>query len=73
LILLTNNRNDDDPDSLEAAIRQHNTADALPVFTIRNATRSGTSRADAEEFVESLFEYLLRIDELRGTGRLFLP
>jgi hypothetical protein len=73
LILLTNNRNDDGPDSLEAAIRQHNTADALPVFTIGNVTRLETSRAYAEEIVESLYEYLLRIDEVRGTGRLYLP
>ena len=73
MILLTNNRNDDGPDSLEAAIRQHNTADSLPVFTIGNVGRLEMSRAYAEEVVESLYEYLLRIDELRGTGRLFLP
>ena len=56
LILLTNNRNDDGPDSLEAVIRQHNTGDSLPVFTIENVGRLEMSRAYAEEVVESLYE-----------------
>jgi predicted nuclease of predicted toxin-antitoxin system len=73
LILVTNNRNDDGPDSLEAAIRHHNTANALPIFTIGNVSRLETSRTYAEEVVESLYEYLLRIDDVRGAGRLFLP
>ena len=60
-------------DSLQAAIRQQNTADSLPVFTIGNLGRLETSRVYADEVVESLYEYLLRIDEVRGTGRLFLP
>jgi hypothetical protein len=37
IILLTNNRNDDGPDSLEATIRQLNQVDSLPVFTIGDA------------------------------------
>jgi hypothetical protein len=61
------------PDSLEAAIREHNTTDSLPVFTIGNVGRLEINRAYAEEVVASLYEYLLRIDEIRGTGRLFLP
>src|SRR5439155_5672074 len=39
VFLLTNNRNDDDPDSLEATIRKHNTPQSLPVFTIADADR----------------------------------
>ena len=73
LYLLTNNRNDDGPDSLAATIRAHNTAASLPVFTLSDADRVYPSKDYAERVVESLFDYLLRIDTLRGTGRLYLP
>jgi hypothetical protein len=72
LLLLTNNRNEDSADSLEAVIRQYNTVNSLPVFTIGNVGRLETSRTYAEEVVERLYEYLLHIDELRGAGRLYL-
>jgi hypothetical protein len=71
--LLTNNRNDDGPDSLEATIRANNIAISLPVFTISDADRTLHDREYAARVVESLFDYLLRLDTLRGTGRLFLP
>lgn len=71
--LLTNNRNDDGPDSLESTIRAHNDADSLPIFTISDADRILQSREYAERVTESLFDYLLRLDTIHGTGRLFLP
>jgi hypothetical protein len=73
VILITNNRNSDSPDSLESTIRRHNTAHCLPVFTIADLDRFRKSRAYAERVLERFFEYLLEIDSLRGTGRLFLP
>jgi hypothetical protein len=73
LYLLTNNRNDDGPDSLEATIRTHNTATSLPVFTFSDADRIYHSKDHANRVVESLFDQLLRIDTLYGTGRLYLP
>jgi hypothetical protein len=73
LYLLTNNRNDDGPDSLEATIRKHNTETSLPVFTISDADRIYKSQEYAERVTESLFDKLLRIDGLCGTGRMFLP
>jgi hypothetical protein len=73
LILITDNRNDDAPDSLNAAIRQFNTADSLPVFTIADLDKFGASREYEERVVAALYDYLLRIDEVRGAGRLFLP
>ena len=73
LCLLTNNRNDDGPDPLEAAIRMHNEASSLPVFTLSDADRIFHSKDYAERVAESLFDKLLRIDGLRGTGRLYLP
>lgn len=73
LILITDNRNLDGPDSLEATIRQHNQPDCLPVFTIADLNAFRTSPLYIERVVESFYEYLLRIDEVRGTGRLYLP
>ena len=73
LILITDNRNDDSPNSLNAAIRQLNTPQSLPVFTIADLEKFGTSREYEERVVAALYDYLLRIDEIRGAGRLFLP
>jgi hypothetical protein len=73
LVLITDNRNGYSPDSLEATIRLHNTADSLPVFTIAALRRFRKDRSYANRVLESLFEYLLRIDSVRGTGRLYLP
>jgi hypothetical protein len=73
LYLLTNNRNDDGPDSLEARIRACNTPVSLPVFTFADADRILQNKEYAERVVEGLFDYLLRINSLNGTGRLFLP
>ena len=73
LILITDNRNDDSPDSLSAAIRNFNTPTSLPVFIIADLDKFGASREYEERVVVALYDYLLRIDEVRGTGRLFLP
>ena len=73
LVLITNNRNQDSPDSLETTLRLYNTPDCLPVFTIGDLDKFRISRAYAERVLERLYEYLLQIDNVRGTGRLFLP
>jgi len=73
LILITDNRNRDSPESLEATIRKHNQPDHLPVFTIGDLDKFRDSRAYAERVLEQLYDYLLRINELRGTSRLYLP
>jgi hypothetical protein len=73
LILITDNRNEEAPVSLNAAIRQFNTPQALPVFTISDLDKFGASREYEERVVETLYDYLTRIDEVRGTGRLYLP
>jgi hypothetical protein len=73
IILLTANRNTDGPDSLEVTLRTHNTPSSLPVFTIGDAERVLHSRDYADRVVERLLEYLLEIDRVRGTGRLYLP
>lgn len=73
LIFITNNRNSDSPDSLEATIRRCNTARSLPVFTIGDLDKLRRSPAYAQRVLERLFGYLLEIENVRGTGRLFLP
>jgi hypothetical protein len=73
IFLLTNNRNDDGPDSLEATIRTHNTPQSLPVFTIGDADSILSSGDYADRVIDRLFRYLLEIDNISGTGRLFLP
>jgi hypothetical protein len=39
LVLLTANRNDDGPESLEATLQQHNMPASLPVFPLANDQR----------------------------------
>ena len=73
LLLLTNNRNADGPDSLEATIREHNSFEKLPVFTIGDADRALWDDHYSDTVIWTLVDYLLRIDDLGGTGRLYLP
>lgn len=73
LFLITNNRNQESPDSLEATIRRHNSDKSLPVFTISDLDRFRKNRDYAERVLERLYECLLDMERLLGTGRLFLP
>ena len=72
MLLLTNNRNDEDETSLTATIRRENAATSLPVLTVANLSRLkefAYRRAVAERIAEILF-YL---EDYLGTGRLFIP
>jgi hypothetical protein len=73
IILITANRNNDGPDSLEATLRTQNRPDSLPVFTVADAERVLHSGEYVGRVVERLLDYLLDIDNYRGTGRLYLP
>ena len=73
VILITGNRNDDGPDSLESAIRLENTTSCLPVLTISDPARIFTDRLYAEHVSERLLETLIDIEALRGSGRIYLP
>lgn len=73
LVLVTDNRNQKSPDSLEATIRRCNHPDSLPVFTIGDSDKFANDRAYADRVLQKLYDYLIRIDEVRGTGRLYLP
>ena len=73
LFLVTSNRNDDGPDSLQNTIRTQNTARSLPVFTIGDADRTLTDRDYSDQVIWALLEYVFDMDNLLGTGRLFIP
>lgn len=73
LVLLTNNRNQDNDESLETTIRANNTADSLPVFTIGNVYQLRNSRDYGARVAEKMLDFLSHIENLRGTGRLYLP
>lgn len=73
LILITDNRNHDDSDSLEAIIRRDNSPKSLPIFTISSADAFRRDREYADRVVVSIYEYLLRIESILGAGRIYLP
>jgi hypothetical protein len=73
LFLITDNRNKKDSDSLEATIRTQNTTTSLPVFTVGDIQRLRHSNEYAKQIIEALFQYLQDVDNIRGTGRLYLP
>lgn len=73
VVLITANRNADGPDSLEVTLRSYNRPDCLPVFTLADADRVLYSKGYAERVVERLLDYLIDIENYRGTGRLYLP
>jgi hypothetical protein len=73
MILVTANRNQEGPESLETAIRTLNIANSLPVMTLADADRIRHEQSYAERVVERLIIYLLDIDRYRGAGRLYLP
>jgi hypothetical protein len=72
VVLLTANRNADEPDSLEMTIRERNRDESLPVLTIANPTRLLQDRTYAEEVAMRILEYLLDLENYRGTGRLYV-
>jgi hypothetical protein len=76
LILLTGNRNDDGPDSLEATLRTAG-PNSLPVVTLGNARRLLEDSTYAERVVSELMDFLddleSRPEAVLGSGRIFLP
>ena len=73
LVLITDNRNQNDADSLESTIRLHNTPASLPVVTIANVPSLRQSSDYAQRVIEKLLDFLTRMATLRGTGRLYVP
>lgn len=72
MLLLTNNRNDNDETSLTATIRRANDPAALPVLTVANPRRLKEAEY-RQAIADSLVEVLFYLENFSGTGRLFLP
>lgn len=73
VVLLTSNRNNDGPDSLEATMRDEGQDDSLPVLTIGDAERLLASTEYAERVMVRLLEILTDVDAVRGAGRIYIP
>jgi hypothetical protein len=56
-----------------ATIQSENQPDSLPVVTIADQDRVLRDRTYAEAVAVRLLDYLMRIDEFRGTGRIYVP
>jgi hypothetical protein len=70
---LTSNRNRESEDSLEATLRREGTSSSLPVFTLPMPDRVYSNPTFLDRVVEKLLDYLLHADNIRGTGRLYVP
>jgi hypothetical protein len=73
LVLITGNRNLEGPDALEAVIRTRGNSQHLPVFTLADRARILRDPVYADRVVARLIELLSEVDDLRGSGRLYLP
>lgn len=73
IVPITAHRNKTGSASLEATIQQFNEPSSLPVLTLAEPGRLLTSHAYMQRVVERLLEYLVDVENLGGTGRLYLP
>jgi len=73
VVLVTANRNEEGPASLESTIQHQNTPQSLPVCTLANDQRVLRDRPYAETVADRLIEVLFDIDSYRGTGRIYVP
>ena len=73
VVLITGNRNRDGEHSLEATIQASNSPDCLPVITLADRERVRKDRKYARRTADRIMDYLIEIDNLRGTGRLYVP
>jgi hypothetical protein len=73
IVLVTGNRNEESEESLEATIQSLASAGSLPVFTIADPRRIMGDRIYAEAAAERALDFLMDLENLRGTRRLYSP
>jgi hypothetical protein len=73
LYLITDNRNQNTPGSLESMVRTRNLPTSLPVFTISDIARFRSECDYVEAVVAKLLEYLLDAVNIQGAARLYMP
>jgi hypothetical protein len=72
MILLTNNRNMEDEDSLEQTLREENTLTSLPVVTIGNVKRL-SQRVYRERCAAHMLQIVVDLPTYLGRRRVFIP
>ena len=72
MILITNNRNMKDKDSLERTIREEDQPGSLPVLTISNVDRMADLEY-REQCADMLVEISLDLENHLGRGRIYIP
>ncbi len=74
-VLLTENRNDDGPDSLQATLTDSWRSDCLPVLTLANKRAFERSRVYAERVARDVAELLFGVanHEYRDQSRIYVP
>ena len=73
MLLLTDNRNNEGPDSLEQTLRDEQSPTSLPVLTVGNAERLLTDRHYRHACAERLVEILVDLERYVGTPRIYIP
>ena len=72
MILLTDNRSDNESDSLEQTIREENSLASLPVLTVGCLDRMRENYYRVR-CAERIAEIVLDLKNYMGTGRIFIP
>lgn len=72
MLLLTDNRSDNETDSLEQTIREENSMTSLPVLTVGRVKRL-KERDYRERCAERIAEIVSDLKNYMGTGRIFIP
>ena len=72
MLLLTNNRSDNEVDSLESTIRDECVPTSLPVLTVGNLYRMKHKKY-RERCVDKVVEIIMYLDNYLGTPRIFIP
>jgi hypothetical protein len=73
MLLLTDNRNSEGPDSLAQTLLDASTPAALPVLTVGNAQRLKRDREYRVSCAERVAEIAIDLETYRGVSRLFIP
>jgi len=71
--LLTDNRNKESEDSLQATLLREGTSTSTPVITISSSKRLLKNRTYLDSVIAKLIEYALNAEQYLGAGRLYIP
>ena len=73
MLLLTDNRNNDSPDSLEQTLLEELTAASLPVLSVGNAERLRKDHTYRNACAEQLAEIVADLERYTGIPRIYIP